>query len=399
MPTWRLARTRLAGTSWSSRYARKDGVGVYDQESLLLVKQLRAAGIDAGYLHDSASRRFEVKKSALATLAVTLVVGIASSASWDGVKALIRRRPQAQLTVTYVDLKTRDGYATALTATGDAEAVLQAIDRLRGNDDQAPGQAGSGEHAIEAKSPLSFAADGPDDAMRLAARQRHIDAHRRKADELMEAARTALRDRSCDLDAAERDARAAMQLYASGLDLTEDTEAEDEAHERLDRAGTWVRSSFGFTLKRDGTTYRETCPVSLAHTRIGFSIGGYAIRLCSLCGGDLSECDHVPGTAYLVPGGTADLGWCRVCLAAECDHTPDELHRVSVVAIIREAQIDEISLVDKPAAPGARILEKNIPVTDLQNALGDKFTPGDDVNCDKCLRPCAGLTKRQSPPG
>ena len=58
----------------------------------------------------------------------------------------------------------------------------------------------------------------------------------------------------------------------------------------------------------------QTCPVALAHNRIGMSIGGTAKRLCSLCGDDLSECEHTPGTSYLVPGGVSSLGWCRVCL-------------------------------------------------------------------------------------
>ena len=78
------------------------------------------------------------------------------------------------------------------------------------------------------------------------------------------------------------------------------------------------------------------------------SIGGIAKRLCSLCGDDLSECEHTPGTSYLVPGGVSSLGWCRVCLQETCEHTPDQNHRVSVVGIIKEMDLVEVSFVPKP---------------------------------------------------
>jgi hypothetical protein len=68
----------------------------------------------------------------------------------------------------------------------------------------------------------------------------------------------------------------------------------------MDQAGAWVRETFGCQLTRSGTRYSQTCPVALAHNRIGMSIGGTARRLCSLCGDDLSECEHIPGISYLV---------------------------------------------------------------------------------------------------
>ena len=161
----------------------------------------------------------------------------------------------------------------------------------------------------------------------------------------------------------------------------------------MDQAGAWVRETFGCQLTRSGTRYSQTCPVALAHNRIGMSIGGTAKRLCSLCGDDLSECEHIPGTSYLVPGGVSSLGWCRVCLQEACEHTPDQNHRVSVVGIIKEMDLVEVSFVPKPAQPEARIMEMTIPVPELIEALGDTFVPGDEVSCDRCLRECGGLTK------
>ncbi len=97
----------------------------------------------------------------------------------------------------------------------------------------------------------------------------------------------------------------------------------------------------------------------------------------------------------MVPGGPGPLGWCRVCLQPECEHSPEELYRASVVSTIQELDVDEISLVTKPKQPEARILKMSVSTADLQSALGDEFVPGMEVSCDKCLTPCEGLTKHE----
>jgi hypothetical protein len=101
----------------------------------------------------------------------------------------------------------------------------------------------------------------------------------------------------------------------------------------------------------------------------------------------------MPGTAYMVPGGTSELGWCRVCVQESCDHKSSQQYRAGVVAIIKQMDLQEVSLVCKPAHPEARMTEISILVSDLREALGDQFTPGMEVSCDRCLLPCEGLTK------
>ena len=154
---------------------------------------------------------------------------------------------------------------------------------------------------------------------------------------------------------AERDARQALRAYRGAIDWAEDTAREEEAHRLLDEAGRWVRRTFGCHLKREGAQYSQACPVALGHDRIGLSVGGRASkRVCSLCGMDVSECEHLPGSAYLVPGGTDDLGGCRVFGESECDHLPTESYRASLVSIIQEMELDEVSIVTRPAHPEAR---------------------------------------------
>ena len=84
----------------------------------------------------------------------------------------------------------------------------------------------------------------------------------------------------------------------------------------------------------------------------------------------------MPGTASMVPGGADDLGWCRVCLKESCDHVATETHRVSVVAMIRQMNVDEVSLVSKPAHPEARLMVVSIPTSDLATPSASRCCAG-----------------------
>jgi hypothetical protein len=259
-----------------------------------------------------------VKKSALGEVAAALLVGIGSNAAWDALKALFRTGPSNDVDVTYVNLDTPDENLTAWRVVGDSDAVLRTIDSLRSQGSSVP--AGGETHSSPASTEqTTIDAAGPDQALRLDYTREQIEKRRQAADEKLAGAKAAMAVDSPDRDAAEREARCALQLYARSLDWAEGTPSEDDAHHAMDAAGKWVRTTFGCRLNREGTTYTETCPVSLAHNRIGFSIGGSATRICSLCGEDLSECEHLPGTAYIVPYGGSAL--------SRCSHVDDPRRR------------------------------------------------------------------------
>jgi hypothetical protein len=232
---------------------------------------------------------------------------------------------------------------------------------------------------------------GSDEDLRAEYRQGQVLARREVGIRLLTEAIQRLEN--ADIQGGERAARQALASLRASLDWAEDSELEDGAHRRLDAAGMWVRRTFGCLLERRGQEYKQTCPVALGHNRIGLSVGGIAYRTCSLCGQDVSECEHLPGTAYLVPGGAEQLGWCRVCLKTECDHLPVERYRASVVAIITEMELEEVSIVPKPAHPEARIHAVGVSVSELRAALGPGFRPGMDISCDRCLSRCGGLIR------
>jgi hypothetical protein len=133
------------------------------------------------------------------------------------------------------------------------------------------------------------------------------------------------------------------------MDWLEDTEHFEEAHRALDEAGRFIRQTFGCSLTFKEGEYRQECPVALAHNRIGMSIGAIVKKVtCSICRCDPHDCSHVTGRTY---GGE------------RC------------VRIVEEAELLEVSLVDRPSMPDARILSMTIPNSELKSFSGQNSGP------------------------
>jgi hypothetical protein len=158
--------------------------------------------------------------------------------------------------------------------------------------------------------------------------------------------------------------------------------------------GEWVRKTFGCHLAYESGTYHQRCPVAIAHKRIGMSVG-FTVRrrICSICSDDWADCPHSPSELYDVPGGLDEAGRCQVCRKENCArHLCGQTYRVPPIAIVMEVEdLQEISLVAKPAQPDARLTSLPISTESLRAALGPSFTPGAPVSCDRCLRPCEGI--------
>lgn len=167
---------------------------------------------------------------------------------------------------------------------------------------------------------------------------------------------------------AERTARHALETLRSAMNWLEDTRHFERAHEALDRSGGFVRRTFGCSLHQKGTNYFQTCPVALAHNRVGMSPAMVVRQAeCSICGGDPEVCPHIAGRSY----------------------DGERCHRV-----IKDAEITEVSLVTRPRQPDARITKTSIDIRDLERTLPAQWRPGMPVNCDLCLSPCDGVVER-----
>ncbi len=112
-------------------YRLEDGRGVYGEPALFLVKELRAEGISARFLDDSSNRTFEAKFGYLDEFVLPYVLGIASSAGWDGLKALARRlasqNNKTKVQITVIEAGSGAGWRLE----GEAREMPAAVERLQ----------------------------------------------------------------------------------------------------------------------------------------------------------------------------------------------------------------------------------------------------------------------------
>lgn len=195
---------------------------------------------------------------------------------------------------------------------------------------------------------------------------------------------------------AEKAVDAAIEAAAKGFWWAEGGNDEDAMHELLHKIGRWRRRNLGCHLPYDGMQYHRQCLVDLAHLRLGMSIGFIANRICSICDEDLSECPHLRGRSYWVRGGPGgSRAECRVCRQKSCSHRCDRLYRAPVIAVVTEGEIREVSIVNRPANPEARLTDVSVSVADLATGLDSHFIPGVTVSCDKCLGDCPGFVRHE----
>lgn len=189
-------------------------------------------------------------------------------------------------------------------------------------------------------------------------------------------------------------AKQLLAMAASAFWQAEGGELEDIAHTEMDEYGTWVRGNLGCSLAFERGEYRQTCPVAIAHKRVGLSMGYTARkRICAICSKDFADCEHFASRLYDVAGGAGAEGFCRVCGIADCvEHVEGEIYRTAPVYIVTEiARIHEVSLVRRPAQPHARLKSVPVDMEAIKRASGAGFKPGMPVSCNRCLRECDGI--------
>jgi len=190
----------------------------------------------------------------------------------------------------------------------------------------------------------------------------------------------------------EEHARRALRLGAEAYWFAELTQFAEREHRALHAMGRWTVANFDCWLDFEEGVYSTSCPVAIADVRMGLSPGFAARRICSICDDDLSECPHVRGRLYWVRGNKHPGGRCRVCAADSCKHRDDRLYKTCVIAIVKEVDVlREVSLVDVPAQPLARLTRLSASLEEIADAIGRGFVPGVAVGCTRCRLPYPGL--------
>jgi hypothetical protein len=115
--------------------ATEDGIGIYSESSVILVKRLRAAGMEAHYLHPPEHRLFEGRNNYFADAVVVIVLGVISSATWEGIRLLLLAKKTRRMKVTFGRREDADGGSiTWWQSEGPAESVVESIDHLLATD-------------------------------------------------------------------------------------------------------------------------------------------------------------------------------------------------------------------------------------------------------------------------
>src|SRR5262249_61920122 len=88
-------------------------------------------GIDASFLHPAERRMFMGRNGAVTATVLTIVLGVISSAAWDGLKRWFGTRKDQRVKVTFGQVDDRLGSSIRWwQVEGDADAAIRTIDRL-----------------------------------------------------------------------------------------------------------------------------------------------------------------------------------------------------------------------------------------------------------------------------
>lgn len=112
-----------------------DGDGHYDDSVITLVKELKVAGADAGFEHESAHRRW-IGEKAFEPTALDLIVGVGSNAVWAALCAVVKHRKSDRVRVRWGRHNDADDELEWFEAEGSGEAVASAIEATCSADEQ-----------------------------------------------------------------------------------------------------------------------------------------------------------------------------------------------------------------------------------------------------------------------
>jgi hypothetical protein len=195
--------------------------------------------------------------------------------------------------------------------------------------------------------------------------------------------------------AAESVGRRALAGFASAMNWLEGSANFESAHIELHEVGRFCRNEFpaGCDLTTDGDDFAQTCPASLAHKRMGFSMGFTGNAICSICDSDVTECPHRPGYSYEVSAVKHADGRCNICGSEVCaDHLAGQIYEAETrVSITEIYEIDHVALVSQPVQPDARLTSISITRKELESRLGHPIVEGQSVRCNQCLDECQGF--------
>lgn len=187
----------------------------------------------------------------------------------------------------------------------------------------------------------------------------------------------------------ERSARLALACAIDACwDLSQSDRA-NQAHQRVHILGEMVSGLYCCFLDWDvkRKLWFDCCPVKRSHSAIGVSPGFTADIVCSICGDDAAECEHLPDHSYPVAAQRDDAGVCLLCHLVGCAHIPDATYDVYPQSALQNIQFLEASLTPLPREPRARVTG-----IEAEPQPPPPSRAGDKRRCVECLLACSGFT-------
>jgi hypothetical protein len=167
-----------------------------------------------------------------------------------------------------------------------------------------------------------------------------------------------------------------------------------KSHELAHILGDVFGGLNGCCLKfKDGHWFNR-CRLSLMHISIGNSVGFTSRRLCNVCRVDVDECVHEPGEIYPVVVSRTPDGYCTACGSERCDHEIGQTVSTAAGFLFADIDLREVSLVDRPRDPLARITGREVDLDRLSLILGRTPSPDEDILHHECMCQCEGFAER-----
>ena len=190
------------------------------------------------------------------------------------------------------------------------------------------------------------------------------------------------------------------QLFRKSLTKLREAYLCDRTEEnmiRLHNVGRRVHSEFLCPMRFESGNYWRDCPVTLAHGKMGVSVGGSAKAICSICGEDALSCIHHNGRLYNGVVARRLHSTCNIChKEGECSHTEGQVYDgVEAISIMVDLKFDHLTLTENPADPRCAIMELSFPLSDILKSLPEdekrKFVYGKTtLYCHHCSF-CSGV--------
>lgn len=340
---------------------RRRACNVFPGPTPGVLAALRDGGLEVSLYDDGREKRELVLKSAdviLPTLvffgkaAVTVGCALLSKLIYDKwIKPCLKE--QRRIRAEYLEVDDKRALVRWRRAEGSAEQVCQLFAQdAREHDSSAPEGQNVAPSANQAPTTHS-------------AEHNEAQAALLEASELVKQAETALK----------RKRRAmAERLFRQALARIREAslwQPQVQSHrEHLHRAGLRVHDVFGCRIEPKKGEYSVSCPVMLSHTRGGFSIGGTARAICSLCQVNVLECPHIDGRQYDGVTAVRMGNLCNICGGKRCKHVQGRTYNgVERFRLVTDIELDHVSYVQNPAMPLCAVYQYTLPKADILRLL------------------------------